>query len=55
MTEEAVREESVLEYDRTARRDIELFREAANKYTDGGLTDDEFRPYRLRRGVYRLR
>src|ERR1700736_503736 len=52
MTEEAVREETVLEYDRTARRDIELFREAANKYTDGGLTDDEFRPYRLRRGVY---
>jgi sulfite reductase beta subunit-like hemoprotein len=52
MTEEAVREETVLEYDRTARRDIELFREAANKYTAGGLTDDEFRPYRLRRGVY---
>src|SRR5579884_653008 len=40
------------EYDRIARRDIELFREAAEKFTRGELTDDEFRPYRLRRGVY---
>ena len=40
------------EYDRIARRDIELFREAANQYTRGELNDDQFRPHRLRRGVY---
>src|SRR5579884_824604 len=43
------------EYDRIARHDIELFREAANRYTRGELTDDQFRPYRLRRGIYTQR
>lgn len=54
MTEAAAVEqrETAAEYDRTARRDIELFREAAERYTRGELNDDQFRPYRLRRGVY---
>ena len=52
MTEEAILEQTSAEYDRIARRDIELFREAADRYTRGELNDDQFRPYRLRRGVY---
>lgn len=48
-------EQTAAEYDATARRDIELFREAAERYTRGELTDDQFRPYRLRRGVYTQR
>ena len=54
MTEEAVfqQERTPAEYDRIARHDIELFREAASRYTRGELTADQFRPYRLRRGVY---
>ena len=57
MTEAAVleQEQTAAEYDRTARRDIELFREAAERYNRGELNDDEFRPYRLRRGVYTQR
>jgi sulfite reductase beta subunit-like hemoprotein len=54
MTEEAIyqQERTPAEYDRIARHDIELFREAAAQYTRGELTADQFRPYRLRRGVY---
>lgn len=57
MTEAAVleQEQTAAEYDRTARRDIELFREAAERYNRGELNDDQFRPYRLRRGVYTQR
>jgi sulfite reductase beta subunit-like hemoprotein len=40
------------EYDKTVRADIELFRSQAQAFTSGKLTADEFRPFRLRRGVY---
>lgn len=40
------------QYDETVRRDIELFREQAEAYLAGNLTDDQFRPFRLRRGIY---
>ncbi|MGD1095216.1 MAG: nitrite/sulfite reductase [Bryobacteraceae bacterium] len=40
------------EYDSTVRRDIELFREQAESFLAGELTDDQFRPFRLRRGIY---
>ena len=40
------------EYDATVRADIELFREAAESYVAGRLTDDQFRALRLRRGIY---
>src|SRR5579864_6039814 len=57
MTEAAVlaHEETAAEYDLTARRDIELFLEAAERYNRGELNDDQFRPHRLRRGVYTQR
>ena len=40
------------DYDRIVRSDIEAFREKAEDYLAGRLTDDEFRPFRLRRGIY---
>src|SRR5580658_6618258 len=49
LTELQVQEQ---EYDSTVRRDIELFREQAESFLAGKLTDDQFRPFRLRRGIY---
>src|SRR5580692_4874797 len=43
------------EYDRTVRQDIELFRQQAQLNLSGQLTDDQFRPFRLRRGIYSQR
>jgi sulfite reductase beta subunit-like hemoprotein len=40
------------EYDTTVRADIELFRSQAQQFLAGQLTADEFRPFRLRRGIY---
>jgi sulfite reductase beta subunit-like hemoprotein len=40
------------QYDRTVREDIELFRTQANSWIAGQITDDQFRAFRLRRGVY---
>jgi sulfite reductase beta subunit-like hemoprotein len=42
-------------YDSTVREDIEFFREKAKEYTNGQLTADQFRPHRLRRGIYTQR
>src|SRR6202050_5106354 len=43
------------QYDSTVREDIELFREKAQLNLSGQLTDDQFRPFRLRRGIYSQR
>src|SRR5206468_6346591 len=43
------------EYDTTVRQDIELFRSQAQAFLGGKLTADEFRPFRLRRGIYSQR
>src|SRR5579863_3779923 len=43
------------EYDSSVRRDIELFRSQANSYLAGAINDDQFRPHRLRRGIYSQR
>jgi sulfite reductase beta subunit-like hemoprotein len=39
-------------YDATVRQDIELFRTQAEAFLAGQLTDDQFRAFRLRRGIY---
>jgi sulfite reductase beta subunit-like hemoprotein len=39
-------------YEQTVRQDIELFRKQAEDYLAGRITEDEFRGWRLRRGVY---
>src|SRR5271155_5708903 len=43
------------QYDATVREDIELFRQQAQLNLSGQLTDDQFRPFRLRRGIYSQR
>ncbi len=43
------------EYDRIVREDIERFREQALSYAAGVIDDDQFRPHRLRRGIYSQR
>lgn len=42
-------------FDATVRADIEAFRKQATDHLEGRLTMDEFRPFRLRRGVYTQR
>lgn len=39
-------------YDAQVRADIELFRQTAEDFMAGRITDDEFRAHRLRRGIY---
>jgi sulfite reductase beta subunit-like hemoprotein len=41
-----------LEYEQTVRREIERFRELAEDVVAGRLPDDQFRPIRLRFGIY---
>lgn len=43
------------EYDATVRTDIELFRAQSEDWKEGRLTDDQFRAFRLRRGIYTQR
>jgi sulfite reductase beta subunit-like hemoprotein len=43
------------EYDAIVRQDIELFRDHANRLLAGEITDEDFRPFRLRRGIYSQR
>lgn len=47
-----VAEDLELQYEQTVRADIEAFRKCAEDYVAKRITDDEFRGFRLRRGVY---
>ena len=47
-----VRDEFNHQHDQTVRSEIEAFREKAAAYIAGTITDDDFRPYRLRFGCY---
>lgn len=40
------------QYDRTVREDIELFRDQSNQFLSGQINADQFRAFRLRRGIY---
>lgn len=42
-------------YDSTVRQDIELFRSQSEDFLSGRITADEFRAFRLRRGIYSQR
>src|SRR6476620_11214046 len=46
------REELELQHERTVREEIEIFRDRAEKVLAGEITDDEFRPFRLKHGIY---
>src|SRR4029077_12461620 len=56
-TADVLKEQHLLahEYQQTRRADNELFRAQAQQFTSGQLTADEFRPFRLRRGIYSQR
>jgi len=47
-----VRDEFNQQHDHTVRTEIEAFREKAAEFLAGKITDDDFRPYRLRFGCY---
>jgi sulfite reductase beta subunit-like hemoprotein len=41
-----------IQHDRTVREEIETFRVRANQFLAGQITEDEFRPFRLKHGIY---
>ncbi|HEY9141681.1 MAG TPA: nitrite/sulfite reductase [Bryobacteraceae bacterium] len=41
-----------IEHDRLVREEIETFRRRARSFLDGQITEDEFRPFRLKHGIY---
>jgi sulfite reductase beta subunit-like hemoprotein len=57
MVAEIIPDDQVIaeEYDKTVREDIEKFRAQALSFAAGVINDDQFRPHRLRRGIYSQR
>ena len=45
-------EELEITHDRTVREEIENFRRQAQRFVAGEITEDEFRPFRLKHGIY---
>ena len=41
-----------IQYDRTVREEIETFRARAGQFLAGQISEDEFRPFRLKHGIY---
>jgi sulfite reductase beta subunit-like hemoprotein len=41
-----------IEHDRIVREEIETFRQRAQAFLAGEITEDEFRPFRLKHGIY---
>jgi len=48
----AQREEFEHQHQVTVRQEIETFRERANQFLAGEITEDDFRPFRLKHGIY---
>lgn len=46
------REELELQYDRTVREEIEIFRQKSQAFLNGEVSEDDFRPFRLKHGIY---
>lgn len=46
------REELELQHERIVREEIEYFRSQSQKVLNGEVSDDEFRPFRLKHGIY---
>jgi sulfite reductase beta subunit-like hemoprotein len=46
------RDQFEAEYNQTVRAEIERFRDRATEYLNGTVTEDEFRGFRLRHGIY---
>ena len=47
-----VREDFEREHDRVVREEIEAFRRKASAFVAGEIPEDEFRPFRLKHGIY---
>ena len=41
-----------IEHDRLVREEIETFRRKAQAFLDGQISEDDFRPFRLKHGIY---
>src|SRR5664279_4463417 len=52
--EESISQREKLEnqYDRTVREEIETFRTKAISFLAGDITENDFRPFRLKHGIY---
>src|SRR6202050_2588846 len=48
----SVREDFELQHDKVVREEIETFRIKANAFLAGEIPEDEFRPFRLKHGIY---
>src|ERR1035438_10855881 len=48
----SVREEFERQHDRLVREEIETFRSKAKAFLAGEIPEDEFRPFRLKHGIY---
>ena len=46
------RQELEIEHDRTVREEIETFRARSLDFLNGEITEDQFRPFRLKHGIY---
>src|SRR6516225_2768262 len=46
------REQFELQHDHTVRTEIETFREKAASFLAGQISENEFRPFRLKHGIY---
>jgi sulfite reductase beta subunit-like hemoprotein len=50
--DQATREQFEVEHDQTVRAEIETFRERAEAFLAGEITENDFRPFRLKHGIY---
>src|ERR1019366_10554111 len=48
----SVREDFELQHDHLVREEIETFRRKANAFLAGEIPEDDFRPFRLKHGIY---
>ena len=48
----SVRDAFELQHDRLVREEIETFRGKAKAFLAGEIPEDEFRPFRLKHGIY---
>src|SRR6202051_4903733 len=48
----SVREDFELQHDRLVREEIEIFRRKADAFLAGEIPEDDFRPFRLKHGIY---
>src|SRR5262252_9227235 len=46
------REELERNHEQTVREEIEIFRKTAEAFLAGEITEDQFRPFRLKHGIY---